>query len=77
MTSMTKERILFLIGIWVMLLPHLGFPNSFRKFLFFVTGIFIIYISYHFRKIKRSIIEAKQESTPQMKSYVDNINLGE
>jgi hypothetical protein len=47
---MSKERVLFLLGIWVAALPYLGFPNSWRKFFFIATGAVLVYISYMLRK---------------------------
>ncbi|MFT5359696.1 MAG: membrane-associated HD superfamily phosphohydrolase [Candidatus Paceibacteria bacterium] len=43
---MTKQRLLFLIGIWVAVLPFLGFPQSIRNVFFLVTGLGIILLSY-------------------------------
>jgi hypothetical protein len=43
---MTKQRLLFLIGIWVAVLPFLGFPQSIRSVFFLVTGLGIILLSY-------------------------------
>jgi|APSaa5957512535_1039671.scaffolds.fasta_scaffold165750_2 hypothetical protein len=44
--TMTKQRILFLIGIWVAVLPFLGFPSIIRNVFFLVTGLGIILLSY-------------------------------
>ncbi len=72
---MRKERTLFFVGIWVGLLPFLGFPNSWRKVLFILTGIAIIYLSYLFRQEAKARIDAlrlsKDEQT--MESFIDNI----
>ncbi len=43
---MTKQRLLFFIGIWVAVLPYLGFPASIRKVFFLMTGLGIILLSY-------------------------------
>jgi FtsH-binding integral membrane protein len=43
---MTKQRLLFFIGIWVAVLPFLGFPSSIRKVFFLMTGLGIILLSY-------------------------------
>ncbi len=43
---MTKQRLLFFIGIWVAVLPFLGFPSSIRKIFFLMTGLGIILLSY-------------------------------
>lgn len=43
---MKKARILLFLGTWVVILPYLGFPYSWKNILFTVTGLGIIYISY-------------------------------
>lgn len=72
---MRKERTLFFIGIWVGILPFLGFPNSWRKILFIITGIALIYLSYLFRQEAKARLEAlKLNSNEQtMDSFIDNI----
>ncbi len=45
---MSKEKILFILGILVIALPHLGFPNGLEKIIFAVFGITIVLISYAF-----------------------------
>lgn len=71
---MRKEKTLFIIGLWVIILPFLGFPNSFRKGLYVVTGFAIIYIAYLFYlevKIRLS------KNASHSKTFVDNIGSGE
>jgi hypothetical protein len=45
---MRKERTLFIFGIWVAILPYLGFFESWRRILFILTGIGLIYLAYLF-----------------------------
>ncbi|HLP86347.1 MAG TPA: hypothetical protein VK153_00490 [Candidatus Paceibacterota bacterium] len=68
---MRKEKTLFIIGLWVAALPFLGFPNSWRKVLFLLTGFAIMYLAYLFYlevKIRLS------KDISQSKSFIDNIN---
>ena len=37
------------IGIWVLILPFLGFPGDWEKTLAFLTGIVIIGVSYRLK----------------------------
>jgi hypothetical protein len=67
---MRKEKTLFILGIWIVFLPFLGFPNSWRKFLFFLTGACVIYLAYLFYKQNRAMMP-KEEN--KMESFVDNI----
>jgi hypothetical protein len=71
---MKKERTLFFIGLWVALLPYLGFPTSFRKILFVITGLVIIYFSYMLRKAsKEEAQNLQKEDNSKMNTFVDNI----
>jgi hypothetical protein len=73
---MRKERTLFFIGIWTMILPFLGFPNSWRKVLFIISGLGIVYLAYLFRQEhKARIFILKSRSGDQtMESFIDNVN---
>ena len=57
---MSKQRAIFLLGIWVMVLPFLGFPNSWRKILFAITGLLLVYVSYTLRR--RAVLRRKPET---------------
>lgn len=67
---MRKERTLIVLGIWVAILPFLGFYESSRKVLFGVTGILIIYLAYLFYNEAKVRI-SKEEN--RIKSFIDNI----
>lgn len=71
---MTKERKLFLVGVWVAILPFLGFFESWRKILFVLTGIGIIYLAYLFYN-EAKVRSSKDENV--IKSFIDNIGSGE
>ena len=47
---MQKARIILILGIWIMILPYLGFPYSWKDFLFTLSGLGIIYMSYSLYK---------------------------
>lgn len=68
---MRKEKTLFIIGIWIAVLPFLGFPVNWRKILFLITGLSIMYIAYLFYlevKIRLS------KDANQSKTFIDNIS---
>lgn len=67
---MRKEKTLFIIGIWVAILPYLGFYESWRKILFIITGIGLIYLAYLFYTETKNRL-GKDENN--VKSFVDNI----
>ena len=71
---MRKEKTLFIIGLWVVILPFLGFPNNWRKILFLITGLAIIYLAYLF------YLEVKvrlSKNISHSKTFVDNMGSGE
>ena len=43
---MRKAQILLFLGVWVTILPFLGFPYSWQNILTVLTGIIFIYLSY-------------------------------
>ncbi|MEX2028830.1 MAG: hypothetical protein WD988_05015 [Candidatus Curtissbacteria bacterium] len=43
---MHKARILLILGIWVAVLPYLGFPSSWKNILFSLTGLGLVFFSY-------------------------------
>jgi hypothetical protein len=67
---MRKEKTLFIIGLWVIVLPFLGFPGSWKTILFVLTGLALVYLSYLFyMEVKARL--AKSDN--QTKSFIDNI----
>lgn len=51
---MRRERILLILGIWVAILPYLGFPYFWKNTLFTLSGIILIYHSYALYKIQQA-----------------------
>lgn len=43
---MLKARMVLTLGIWVAVLPYLGFPFYIKNILFVITGFVFIYISF-------------------------------
>jgi hypothetical protein len=58
---MRKAYSLLLMGIWVTVLPYLGFPYSWKDILTAITGLGLIFFSYMlYREYKSK--ESKVES---------------
>ncbi|MGH7249842.1 MAG: hypothetical protein ACREGC_02610, partial [Minisyncoccia bacterium] len=47
---MRKARILLVLGIWIAILPYLGFPYSWKNVLTVLSGLVLIYMSYRVYK---------------------------
>ncbi len=43
---MQRARILLGLGVWVAILPYLGFPYSWKVVLLTLTGLGLVYLSY-------------------------------
>lgn len=46
---MSKRQILIVLGIWVIILPFLGFPATWDHVIMFATGLLIAAIAYTLR----------------------------
>ncbi|HTE48954.1 MAG TPA: hypothetical protein VK675_03550 [Candidatus Paceibacterota bacterium] len=57
---MRKAYILLILGIWVTVLPYLGFPYSWKDILMNLTGLSLIYLSFKLYK-ESKIKEIKEE----------------
>ena len=42
---MNKEKVLLILGVWLMILPFLGFPDLWKTILIVVTGLTVTYLS--------------------------------
>ena len=51
---MRKKKILFFLGIWLIIVPFLGFPEFIRKGLIIATGIAVTTLAYFLVKQKRA-----------------------
>ena len=52
---MDRSRKFLVIGVWVIILPYLGFPFAIKNILFALTGLLIIYLGY------RMYLESKKD----------------
>lgn len=43
---MKIARILLILGTWIAILPYLGFPYSWKQFLFTLSGLAVMYVAY-------------------------------
>jgi hypothetical protein len=67
---MRKEKTLLILGLWVAVLSFLGFPESWKKVLFLITGLAIMYLGYLFYlEIKARL----KNDINNSKTFVDNI----
>ena len=71
-TVMSKQRWIFILGIWVALLPFFGFPHSWKNTLFVITGLGLIYLSYLLRRERKGIAPQAEPETEKPDTFTDN-----
>ena len=58
--NMSKSKQFLTIGIWVAILPFLGFPINIKNILFVLTGYLLIYMIYcMYLESKKNVKEKK------------------
>lgn len=50
---MRKARFLLILGIWIAVLPYLGFPSSWKNILFIISGLILVYFSYMLYRVQK------------------------
>ena len=71
---MRKEKTIFLVALWIIVLPFLGFPGNWKTVISVLTGVALIYLGYLF------YMEAKERLAKienQAESFIDNIGENE
>ncbi len=56
------------LGVWIILLPFLGFPSFIKSLLFVLTGIYLIFVGY---KIYRKKEALELRSLKQTKTFTE------
>lgn len=61
---MSRESIVFTLGILLLVIPNLGVPESWKFYFFIVAGVLLVFIGYGLRRAAylRSIKKANGES---------------
>ncbi len=47
---MTKESIVFILGILLLIVPHLGVPEEWKFYFFIFTGVVLVVVGYMLRR---------------------------
>ena len=70
---MSKTKILFIVGMFIVVLPYLGFPYLWKNVLFAVSGLGVAFIAYTLNR------EAKRENMPEktFENFSENSNFNE
>jgi hypothetical protein len=57
---MLKQRLICIIGIWIMVLPYIGIPLSWKKILFFITGLITFGLGYLLYRERRTYLSGSK-----------------
>lgn len=49
----TRNRILFTLGIWIVLQPFLGFPSSYKSVFIIISGLAVVALAFMYARDKR------------------------
>jgi len=71
--TMRRAYIFLFLGIWVAILPYLGFPHSWKNILFTISGLGIIYFSF----ILYGEYKGKEKQVKTFDNFSENNNFGE
>ncbi len=66
---MIKQRLVFLAGIIIALLPFSGFPASWKKIFFIFFGLLVTFLAYLLYREKKNSLPKKKDG---MSTYTDN-----
>lgn len=71
---MSKRQILGVIGVWVIILPFLGLPSSWKSILLVLTGIGICSLAYSTRRAQSSMDSGDMDggNGPKNKIFMEN-----
>ncbi len=70
---MSKNRIVFIVGIILVLIQHLGFPSKWKTFFLTISGLVLISLSLS-NSVKRrmGMKFSKDHGDPSAHSFVDS-----
>lgn len=67
---MKTARTLLILGIWIAILPYLGFPYSWKKILLTLSGLGVAYVAYILYKKEK--IDTKNISSMKFDNFSQN-----
>ena len=71
---MKTARTLLILGIWIAILPYLGFPYSWKKILLTLSGLGVAYVAYILYKKEKIEHDTKlQENLNNLQKEVSAI----
>lgn len=59
---MSKQKLIFILGIWIALLSFLGFPENWKRAFFVLTGFLLAFLGYLIHKEQKKQKENCKEN---------------
>lgn len=70
----TKNRILFILGLWIVLVPFLGFPTLYKNIFTLTAGIIAVVLAFLYAREKRLSADFAQTQTSSQVSFSEKRN---
>jgi len=70
---MSRESIVFTIGILFLVIPHLGIPASWKMYFYIVTGIVLVVTGYSLRRSAYLRSIEKENGERRSDSFVEHV----
>jgi len=70
---MTKESIVFFLGMVVFVVPHIGIPDNWKLYLYALSGIVLMIVGYSLRQKAYIRSIEKENGERDTDSFVENV----
>lgn len=70
---MTKESIVFFLGMVVFVVPHIGIPDSWKVYAYAVSGLILMVVGYSLRQKAYIRSIEKEDGERDTDSFVENV----
>lgn len=70
----TKNRLILILGLWIALIPYLGFPSSFKTLLIIGSGLLVALFAFLLARDRHRPQNVTQNGVKQVKTdvYAEN-----
>lgn len=73
-TGMSRESIVFTLGILLLVTPHLGIPEMWKLYLFSAIGLALVVVGYSLRRSAYLRSIAKENGEHGTDSFVEQVH---
>ena len=71
---MSRESIVFIFGIFIIIVPHLGIPEDWKRYFFTAVGVVLMIIGYLLRRAAYLRRIEHHEGERRADSFVEHIH---